>query len=253
MSTSSSIPARGRTEVEIELLQMGNLMGSPDCKEKQWRAGPGTEAAHAVWEEIARIKAAFGLDGRCTSALLREPSVPEAFPAVVDLSGVTPGPSPGDPEPVARALGLLEARGVAPTDVRSVLVTHFHPDHFDPRLLEHLTEASAFGPVTSGHPALAPFSAERFGGLVDALDTPGHGGPHLSYFVDLPQLDLAVCLAGDLIMSHAHFLSLDHPLSFTDAEAGKASVEAVLAALAARGRAHRLIVPGHDAPFFSVD
>jgi len=38
---------------------------------------------------------------------------------------------------------------------------------------------------------------------------------------------LAVCLAGDLIMDHAHYLTLDHPLSFSEPKLGKKSVELV--------------------------
>jgi glyoxylase-like metal-dependent hydrolase (beta-lactamase superfamily II) len=228
--------------MEIVILKHGDLAGSPDCKELLRRAGAGTPAAHAVWDEIFAIKTALGLDGRSTSALLLEPALPDAFPAVVDLSYVTPAGVPGDP--VEAALSRLRELGLEPGDVRSALVTHQHADHCDPRLLARLSGAIAFGP------GLAPFDAARFGGLVEALDTPGHGGQHTSYVVDLQRLDAAACLAGDLVMSHAHFLSLDHPLAFADHAAGRASVERVGAALRRRGRRFDLIVPGHGTPFF---
>jgi glyoxylase-like metal-dependent hydrolase (beta-lactamase superfamily II) len=230
--------------MELVILKHGDLMGSPDCKELLRRAGAGTPAAHAVWEELFAIKTALGLGGRSTSALLLEPALPDAFPAVVDLSYVTPGGSIDDP--IEAALSRLREQGLGPGGVRSALVTHQHADHCDARLLARLPAAVAYGP------GLAPFDAAHFGGLVEALDTPGHGGPHVSYVVDLPRLDAAVCLAGDLVMSHAHFLSLDHPLAFADHAAGRASVERVTAALRGRGRRHDLIVPGHGPPFFLV-
>lgn len=74
--------------------------------------------------------------------------------------------------------------------------------------------------------------------------------PHFSYVVDMPQKSLSVCFAGDLIMSHAHFLSLNDPLSFSDAETGGRSVETALKELASRPTKYKMIVPGHDIPFF---
>jgi glyoxylase-like metal-dependent hydrolase (beta-lactamase superfamily II) len=230
--------------VELVVLKRGDLMGSPDCKELLRRAGAGTPAAHVVWDEIFAIKTALGLTGRSTSVLLLEPSVPEAFPAVVDLSYVAA--AGGRDDPVEAALARLHERGLEPGDVRSALFTHLHPDHFDPRLLDRLPRATAYGP------GLAAFDPARFGGLVEALDTPGHGGPHASYVVDLPALDAAACCAGDLVMSHAHFLSLDHPLSFSDPAAGLESVERVRAALRGSGRRRHVLVPGHGEPFFLV-
>ena len=129
-------------------------------------------------------------------------------------------------------------------------MTHPHPDHFDHRLLEHLPGADLFGPGELGSSSGHTFDPDRFGGLVECLDTPGHGTPHVSYIVDLPQLDLAVGIAGDLIMSHAHYLCPDHPLSYADHDAGKRSVATLEEALRSRGAKYQTIFPGHGVPFF---
>ena len=50
------------------------------------RAGPGTPAAHEVWERIFAIKTSLGLNGQATSLLLLEPSRPEAVLAELGYS-----------------------------------------------------------------------------------------------------------------------------------------------------------------------
>jgi glyoxylase-like metal-dependent hydrolase (beta-lactamase superfamily II) len=85
---------------------------------------------------------------------------------------------------------------------------------------------------------------------MSCLNTPGHGPPHCSYIFDAPQWNLAIAAAGDLVMSHAHYLSMDKPLAFADPETGRASVSALLDALSARNLKYRMIIPGHDMPFF---
>jgi glyoxylase-like metal-dependent hydrolase (beta-lactamase superfamily II) len=236
--------------MELRILKYGNLAGSPDVKEMLFRAGPGTPPAQALWQDLFAIKRALGLNGQSTTALLLEPAIPSAFPAIVDFSFISAAPESHNDSSVQAALASLGEQGLSPKEIKSLLCTHLHPDHFDARLTSHLTEATVFVPPDTRVPGSAPFSPAHFDGLVDMVATPGHGGPHCSYLFDLPELDLSVCLAGDLIMSHAHYLSPDHPLSFTDAAEGQASIELVKHALAARGRRFRTVVPGHDIPFF---
>jgi glyoxylase-like metal-dependent hydrolase (beta-lactamase superfamily II) len=149
------------------------------------------------------------------------------------------------------SLQAVTRAGVTPTEVKSILLTHDHPDHFDSGILDHLPNAVPYAHPDSNVPQCEPFDPERFGDSSIALDPPGHGGPHSSYIVDLDDFDCAVCLAGDLIMNQAHFLDRDHPLSFADVHQGKKSIETVLKALRARDRKHALVFPGHGLPFFA--
>jgi len=102
-------------------------------------------------------------------------------------------------------------------------------------------------------PRTTPFDGERLGGGVAALDTPGHWGPHASYVIDLDGFDATVCLAGDLVMSHAHLLALDHPLSCADHAATRRSLRAVLTEMDARQSRFQLLLPGHDRPVFVTE
>ena len=235
--------------MELLVLKHGNLMGSPDTKEMLHRAGAGSTAAHALWQDIFRIKRAFDLDGHATSLLLVEPSLPDVFPTAVDFSYITADPASYE-NAVDRALAGLAEAGFDPREIKSLLVTHPHPDHFDGRLLDHLPAATVYGPAELGASVVEPFDPARFGGLIECLDTPGHGTPHVSFLLELPDLDLAVGIAGDLVMSHAHYLSPEHPLSFADHDAGRRSIEELEESLRSRGRRYRTIFPGHDVPFF---
>ncbi len=235
--------------MELLALKYGDLMGSPDTKDILAAAGPGSERAHQAWVEMAELKLAFGWTGQATSLLLVEPGHPEAFPALVDPSWVSPDPATHGPGAVDRLLARVRELGVAPADIRTVLLTHEHIDHWDPRLLAHLPAAVVYGPGDR-EPAFDP---RRFGGLITTVDTPGHGGPHAGYLVDLPRRDLTLAIAGDLVMSHAHALDLDHALAFTDAAAGRASLASVIEALDRRPRRWAMIVPGHDRPFLVTD
>ncbi len=232
--------------MEVRALKYGDLMGSPDIKDVLAAAGPGSERAHAAWEAMAALKLAFGWSGQATCLLLVEPLHPEAFPALVDPSWVSPDPATHGPEAVERVLARIAELGVVPTAIRTVLLTHEHMDHWDPRLAERLPGASVVRPGEALDPA-------HSGGLIEALDTPGHGGPHTSYLLDLPDRDLSLAIAGDLVMSHAHALDLDHPLAFSDADAGRASLARVVEALDARPGRWSMIAPGHDRPFLVTD
>jgi glyoxylase-like metal-dependent hydrolase (beta-lactamase superfamily II) len=239
--------------MELRALKHGDLMGSPDTKIMLHRTGAGSQAASALWQDIARLKIAHGWTGRATSVLLLDSEEPELFPAVVDLSYISPDPSGADTA-LDEALSALVAEGISPAEVMTVLFTHCHADHFDERLLEHMPHAQIYGPAGSGIPGALPLLPERFGTSVRSLNTPGHGTPHASYIVivELADQDLTMCIAGDVIMSHAHFLCLDHPLSFADNEAGRRSVEAIIANLSAARTTYTMILPGHDRPFFVI-
>ena len=236
--------------MEMHLLKIGNLMGTPDVKALQWAAGPGSEAAHELWLGIERIKTRFGYDGSCTTVLLRNDLRPDAFPTLVDPSWILPIGSRTEDQAIQIGLTALADQGLQPDQIQSVLITHDHPDHFHPRLLEHLPKATAFSHPNMPIVGCKSFDADRFGPGLTALPTPGHWGPHTSFLIDQPDLDLVVCAAGDLVMNHAHFLDRNHPLSFTRPDQGLASIELVIDALANRGRRFRLILPGHGRPFF---
>lgn len=236
--------------MELRALKYGDLMGSPDIKDLLLAAGPGSEVAHDTWAAAARIKWAFGWTGHATSVLLLDPSRPDAFPAWVDPSWITPDPATHGEAAVDTALEALAGAGHAPEDVRTVLVTHDHMDHVDPRVLGRLPNAVVHAPDGAIVPGATAFDPERLDGLVAALDTPGHWGPHVSYVVDLEGYDATLCLAGDLIMSHAHLLALDHPLSCADHDATRRSLRAVLAEMDARPTRFKLLLPGHDRPVF---
>ncbi len=225
-------------------------MGSPDMKSLMYELGEGTAAADKLWDELFEIKLAFGLYGQSTSVLLLEPSCPALFPAVVDLSFLCADSKSHGENSIRAATDAITTAGLTPESVKSYIVTHLHGDHFDPRLVDRFPYASVYAHPGSQIPGANPLPAEVCPESFVSLDTPGHGTPHCSYIVDLATYDISVLIAGDLIMSHAHFLSLEHPLSFSDHEAGRRSVGAAIDALAARNTKHKMILPGHDIPFF---
>jgi len=236
--------------MELLALKYGDLMGSPDTKDLLLDQGPGSEAAHQVWLAVAGIKLAFGWSGQATSVALVEPGVPEGFPAWIDPSFISPDPATHGDASVDAAIEGLRRVGIEPRAVRTVLVTHDHGDHVDSRVLERLPDAVVMAPEGALVPGAVGFDAARLGDRVTRLDTPGHWGAHASYLVDLPQHDLSICIAGDLVMSHAHVLASDHPLAFADHAAARASLGRVIAALDARPTRFKMILPGHDRPFF---
>jgi glyoxylase-like metal-dependent hydrolase (beta-lactamase superfamily II) len=235
--------------MELKILKYGNLAGSPDIKTIMHDLKYDTAAVDQFWDHTHAIKLAFGLDGRSTSALLLEPDCPELFPALVDCSFLSADPATHGPASIDMALAAIRAAGVDPAHIKAHFVTHPHGDHMDPRLRQALPGALFLAHPDSGIPA-NPIDVKSLPDSMAVINTPGHGYQHCSYIVDLKQHDLSVCLAGDLIMSHAHFLTLDHPTAFADPQAGAASVRAVLNALAQRHTKYKMILPGHDIPFF---
>ena len=236
--------------MELKILKTGNLMGTPDVKDMLHEADPGSDKATALWEDIAKIKQTLGYNGQCTSLLLQEPKYPEAFPALVDPSWVDATPDSAGEEGPKLALEAISKAGIDPKDIKSILITHRHLDHFDDRLLDHLPNASCYAHPKSLLRGCDPVTEERFGDSILALNTPGHGCPHSSYIVDLEDLGLSVCLAGDLIMNQAHYLSRRQPLSFENLEQAERSLEVVLQTLVQRFRKYAMLFPGHGLPFF---
>lgn len=236
--------------MKIIVLKYGNLMGSPDLKKMMTTLGMNSPESDKLWDDLAAVKLAFGLNGQSSSVLLDEPARPDMFPALVDPSWLCADPASHTDASVQSALDAIAGIGVSPDAIRSVFITHPHGDHLDPRLLQRLPNAVAWSHPDSRIPGTKPIDASTLPDAMAVLDTPGHGTPHSSYIVDMRQHNLSVCIAGDLIMSHAHFLCLDDPASFSDHAAGRRSVRAVLDALASRTTKYRMILPGHDIPFF---
>lgn len=239
--------------MELKVLKYGNLMGSPDMKKIMHDAGEETPEADELFDELYDIKIRIGQDGIASSVALIEQGCPEFFPALVDFSFLSADPASHNETSVRAALDSLASVDIQPESVKSVFITHQHGDHFDPRVLQHLPNATVFADPGSGMPGAQSFPADEMPDTIISINTPGHGGPHCSYIIDIEQLNLSACIAGDLIMSHAHFLSLDHPLSFSDPEAGKWSVNTVVRALMERKTKHRMILPGHDVSFFITE
>ena len=236
--------------MELRILKYGNLMGSPDLKEMMSALEPDTKAADRLWDDVYRIKIAFGLNGQSTSALLLEPECPDLFPALVDASWLCADPASYTDSSVKAGLDAIKNAGVNPEDIRSHFVTHPHGDHLDPRLMQRLPNARVLAHPDTRIPGATPLTDDICPAGFLAFDTPGHGTPHCSFIADLSQHNLSVLMAGDLIMSHAHYLSLDHPKSFTDPVAGKDSVNRALQSLSAKPTKYKMILPGHDIPFF---
>lgn len=238
--------------MEIKILKYGNLAGSPDVKKMMHDLREDPAAVDELWDACHAIKMALGLNGQSTSALLIEPACPGLFPALVDCSFLCADPASYGESSVDAVLDAVRGAGVDPADLKAHFVTHAHGDHLDPRLRQRLPHVPFLAHPDAkipGAEALDPGSLPR--GMA-MLNTPGHGCPHCSYVIDVEQHDISLCLAGDLIMSHAHYLSLEHPASFSDPEAGRASVRAVLRTLAGRDTKYKMILPGHDIPFFAT-
>jgi glyoxylase-like metal-dependent hydrolase (beta-lactamase superfamily II) len=235
--------------MEIIPIKYGNLMGSPDMKAALFAAGTSTPEADRAWDDLAAIKIRMGQNGASTSLLIKESGHP-MFPAAVDLSFICADPEMRGGKSVDAALAALESHGVAPGELKSLFVTHPHADHFDPRLTALFPNARVFALPDSSIPGTEPLDMASLPAWMSCLNTPGHGTPHCSYIFDAPQWNLAIAAAGDLVMSHAHYLSMDKPLAFADPETGRASVSALLDALSARNLKYRMIIPGHDMPFF---
>ncbi|HOX29053.1 MAG TPA: hypothetical protein PLQ76_07885 [bacterium] len=237
--------------MRCHFLKFGNLMGSPDLKAMMRNLGDDNKAIDALWDDVASIKLMFGLDGRSTSALILAQGCPALFPALVDCSFVCADPHSFGDASVSAAISAIESAGLNPAEIKSLFITHPHADHFDSRLLKKLPNATAYSHPDSGVAGTSPLNLKDLPKYFTALNTPGHGTPHCSFIFDFDEHDLSICFAGDLIMSHAHFLSLDQSFAFSDVAQGKESVRKLMSELDARNTTYKMIVPGHDIPFFT--
>jgi N-acyl homoserine lactone hydrolase len=170
----------------------------------------------------------------------------------------------------------LQARGIAPADIRLIVMTHLHFDHASaladfPTATVIVSQAewdAAHGRTASlfGYPPAqidprpsyrtvdfdgaaarphGPFarSLDLFGdGSLILLDTPGHSDGHLSVLARLREREAMI--AGDAIYSLATLREGKRPLRSEDKQAYERSVRA----LQAYDREHpdALIIPGHD-------
>lgn len=178
--------------------------------------------------------------------------------------------------PARTVAAQLAARGIAPQDVRLIVMTHLHVDHasalsdfpgatvlvsgaewqaarawdaplsgyhrqqLDPRLDYRLVR---FPAPPASRAARLDQALDVFGdGAVRLLSTPGHSPGHLSAIVRLR--DREALLAGDAIYTLATLRDGERPFRIPDPEAFEASIEVI--ARYERDHPDALVIPGHD-------
>jgi len=179
-----------------------------------------------------------------------------AWPNTVLLTGPEPVVvDPGYQTQGDMLAGALAARGLAPEDVRTVLVTHLHSDHVsalpqlgDVDLVVHESELETpharAGRGFRDRATLRPLSGREGEALpgVRFLHTPGHTPGHVAFLVEAE--DGPVAIAGDTLgPDPAWFAAMDLPESFPERDAHLAAFRAIRAARPAR------VIPGHNPPF----
>jgi glyoxylase-like metal-dependent hydrolase (beta-lactamase superfamily II) len=222
------------------------------------------EAVHGP-EVTPRLDADGRLPGRFAALLIEAPS---GF-ILVD-AGI--GPFAADLEAGLLA-GELDALGVSPTDIRTVVITHGHADHVgglvtndgvpafaEARHVVHTAEltywrsAEARGlPGGAGEPARVAFGALRAAGLLDetagatsialgveAIDAPGHTPGHLAVVVGD-----ALLWAGDAIVATPN---VAHPEWVSAADMDPRRNEATRRALLGRAADDRLVLAASHLP-----
>jgi N-acyl homoserine lactone hydrolase len=178
--------------------------------------------------------------------------------------------------PEQTAAAQLQARGIAPADIRLIVMTHLHFDHasaladfpgatvivsrsewdaargrastvfgyppaqIDPRLSYRTLDFG--GSAARPH---GPFerSLDLFGdGSLTLLDTPGHSAGHLSILARLREREALI--AGDAIYTLETLRDGKRPLRSDDSRAYARSLQALQAY--DRANPDALIIPGHD-------
>lgn len=150
--------------------------------------------------------------------------------------------------------GALAARGIAPADVRTVLMTHLHTDHLSalPQLGEcelHVHEAeldTAHGRAQRGlldgvavRPLASGAGEVRPG--IRWVHTPGHSPGHVVFAVDTDEGTVVV--AGDTLGPDPEwFARMDLPEGFPDRDAHLAAFHRI------RDLDPVLVIPGHNPP-----
>lgn len=227
-------------------------------------------AGEADWSRARRLDpAAFGpddtwkLDFRCHA--IRGPG---GRVTLID-SGVGPLGSPASGwAPVPGHLPqVLEAAGIAPRDVETVVLTHLHEDHYgwavspegvplfpEARHVVQRAETAALGEDdTARSYVVAPLReagllhevdgrvrllrSRRTGGAVTLVPTPGHTPGHQSVLVDGGARRVVV--TGDVLV---HAVQLANPGVAYRLEADQATARRTREALLAEARAHRAVL-----------
>ncbi len=152
--------------------------------------------------------------------------------------------------------GALEARGLAPGDVRTVVMTHLHSDH-----LSALPQLPGVEAVWVHEDELGTPHERRQRGIVDDapvrvmhgaggeiapgltwIHTPGHSPGHVAVIADTT--DGRLVIAGDTLgPDPAWFDDMDPPAGLDEREAHLQAFEAI------RALAPCTVVPGHNPPF----
>lgn len=150
--------------------------------------------------------------------------------------------------------GALAARGIAPAEVRTVLMTHLHPDHLSalPQLGEcelHVHEAELdtdHGRTQRGlldgvtvHRLTTGEGEVREG--IRWVHTPGHSPGHVAFAIDTD--DGLVVVAGDTLGPDPEwFERMDLPEGFPERDAHLAAFRRI------RDLEPAVVVPGHNPP-----
>ncbi|MEW6583700.1 MAG: MBL fold metallo-hydrolase [Actinomycetota bacterium] len=179
-----------------------------------------------------------------------------AWPNTVLLTGPEPiVVDPGYQTQGDMLAGALATRGLAPDDVRTVLMTHMHKDH--------LSALPQLGPVELVVHELeldTPHAREQRGLLDDVrvtrltgdggevrpgirwVHTPGHTPGHVAYAVDTADTGRVVVAGDTLGPDPAWFAGMDLPEGFPDRAAHLAAFVRI------RELDPDVVVPGHNPP-----
>ena len=150
--------------------------------------------------------------------------------------------------------GALRFRGLGPDDVRTVVMTHLHPDH-----VTALPQLGSVDLHVHERELSEPY-AERLRGARDAamvhtlrgdageiapglrwIHTPGHTPGHVSVVVDTDE-GTAVIAGDTLGPEPSWFATMDLPSDFPEREAHLAAFARI------RAEAPALVIPGHTVP-----
>jgi glyoxylase-like metal-dependent hydrolase (beta-lactamase superfamily II) len=175
----------------------------------------------------------------------------------------------------------LRARGLRPSDIPVVVLTHLHEDHasaisafpdsifvlaaqeweaattgrlpllrgYRPSHYDHAFDYNTIDFDGEGIESYGPFGRtfDLFGdGSVRLAFTPGHSAGHVSVFLRLPRRDFVVC--GDLAYNWAQFQGKAEPTMMQDEHNWRRSLREMQAYR--EQYPYALIVPGHDPDFW---
>lgn len=182
--------------------------------------------------------------------------------STISLLDTSSGPVLFDTGAAGDRPGLMQAlaeRGLAPADIRTIVLSHLHFDHVgnvecfpNAVLVLHQTELSYYYDRRAGDPALPLFliegmlarcklqlihgELELFPGI-QLIRTPGHTAGHISLALDIAGETHVLCQ--DAIKNRAEATS-GEATGAHDAGAARASIARILAMA-------DFVVPGHDA------